>query len=69
MKFSFQLQNVDNFEATATITMRICEWKTLFNQLKNANIAYNWPASDLADVARDIVTTATEKFEKETVVK
>lgn len=64
MKFSFQLQNTDNIEATVSITMPVRDWKALFNQLREANIAYTWPASDLADVSRDIVTAAIEKFEK-----
>lgn len=69
MKFSFQLQNTDNIEATASITMTVGDWKRLFNQLKEANVAYNWPASDLADVARAVVTAAIEKFEKTVEVK
>lgn len=69
MKFSFQLQNVDNFEATATITMRISEWKELYEQMDRANLTQKWPSHHLANAAFEVFNSALQKFEKEIVVK
>lgn len=69
MRFSFQLQNTSEFEATATVTMKISEWKELYRQMREANLDQKWPSADLANAAYEVFTATTGKIEKEIVVK
>lgn len=69
MRFSFQLQNTDEFEATATVTMKVREWKALYQQMQEAHLDLKWPSADLANAAYAVFTATTGKIEKEIVVQ
>ena len=61
MKSTFRLDNVDEMQATMTLTMPVREWRKL-----NAQLAKDWPSWDFSRQITDLIRAAEVHFHTDT---
>lgn len=62
MRASYKVHNVEEVEATLSITMSITDWKRLYAQL---DFSTAHPYGDVLDAVKQLVRDANQAFESE----
>ncbi len=59
MKIAYRLENVDNIDATLTMTMSICDWEDFASQIPMTG----GPALPIGKAIRAVIYNAKQSFE------
>lgn len=63
MKISYQIDEPEKVEITATITLSAADWKRLYEQIQTSSPSASFPIYKLRDVAREIWNAMNKKLE------